>query len=49
VALDTARHDQVLELVESGKIRAAIDRTFALADAREAVGYAMSGPDVRRS
>ena len=31
------------ELVESGKIRPAIDRTVPLADAREAVRYAMGG------
>ncbi len=31
------------ELVEAGKLRPAIDRTYPLADVREAVRYAMSG------
>jgi NADPH:quinone reductase-like Zn-dependent oxidoreductase len=31
------------ELIEAGKLRPAIDRTYPLSDAREAVRYAMSG------
>jgi NADPH:quinone reductase-like Zn-dependent oxidoreductase len=31
------------DLIESGKVRPAIDRTFSIADVREAVRYAMSG------
>ncbi len=40
------RHDDLAhlkDLIESGKVRPAIDRTFSLGDVREAVRYAMSG------
>jgi NADPH:quinone reductase-like Zn-dependent oxidoreductase len=33
----------IKELIEAGKLRPAIDRTYPLSDAREAVRYAMSG------